>query len=230
MSEEQDKNISIEQDQKQEEVIVPAERLNLWQKIAKARELVGVVKKEGKVSFKQTNSNYQKAEDIELAVRNACEQVGLIIIPKKFNIISDVGNIITTIQEYKIVDIDTGDFETCEMGGQGQDNGDKRIYKSETGCFKYLMKQLFQIPSDNDADPDVIPSAGYNNPPIKKDSQGEVTSCNWRDYVLKNGKYAGCTLGELAETDDGKHHIVWQAGKASQAQPYCVVAKKELGI
>lgn len=203
---------------------------NIYQKISKARELVGVVKKDGKVSFKSTNYNYQRAEDIELAVRNACEQVGLIIIPEQFNIVSDVGNIITTIQKYKIVDIDSGAFVTCEMGGMGQDSGDKRIYKAETGCFKYLMKQVFQIPADNDTDPDVIPSAGYNNPPIKKNANGEVNVPNWKDYVLKQGKYAGKSLGELSESDDGKKHIAWKATKSSQDQPYCVAAKKELGI
>lgn len=217
-------------EEKQEQstkTITPIERkpLNIYQKISKARELVGVVKKDGKVSFKSTNYNYQKAEDIELAVRNACEQVGLIIVPEQFNIVSDTGNIITTTQKYKVIDIDSGAFIICEMGGMGQDSGDKRIYKAETGCFKYLMKQLFQIPSDNDADPDVVPSAGYNNPPVKE--QGNV---NWRDYVLKTGGFAGKSLGELAKDEAGKKHIAWQAGRAGEQQPYCVSAKKELGI
>ena len=227
---EEEKQDSVEQE-KINQTDTTVECLSLWQKIAKARELVGVVKKDGKVSFKQTNYNYQKAEDIELAVRNACEQVGLIIIPKKFNIISDTGSIITTIQEYKIIDIDTGDFETCEMGGMGQDNGDKRIYKAETGCFKYMMKQLFQIPSDNDTDPDIIPTAGYKNPPINKNSNGDVQgSVNWRDYVMKSVAFAGKTLGEMSSTEAGKKHIIFQAGRAGEQQPYCNACKQELGL
>lgn len=219
----EEKNIS-----KQENTTytVRAERsMNVYQKIAKARELVGVVKKDGRVSFKSTNYNYQKAEDIELAVRNACEQVGLIIIPEQFNIVADTGNIITTIQKFKIIDIDSGAFVITEMGGMGQDSGDKRIYKAETGGFKYLMKQMFQIPADNDTDPDIIPSKAYNNPPIKDD--GNV---NWRDYVLKTGQYAGLSLDELSQTDAGKKHIIWQAGKAGEQQPYCNACKQELRL
>ena len=57
---------------------------NIYQKILEAKKLVGVVKKDGRVEFKQTKYNYQKAEDIDLAVRDAFEQVGLIVIPVKF--------------------------------------------------------------------------------------------------------------------------------------------------
>lgn len=222
-----------EQKEQIQETIIPAERnpMNIYQKVAKARELIGVVKKDGKVSFKSTNYNYQRAEDIKLAVRNACEQVGLIIIPEQFNIVSDVGNIITTVQKYKIIDVDSGAFIACEMGGMGQDSGDKRIYKAETGCFKYLMKQVFQIPADNDTDPDIIPSAGYKNPPINKASDGTVQgNVNWKDYVMKSGKFAGKALSDIVKDDEGKKHIAWQATRIGEHQPYCVAAKKELGL
>lgn len=211
--------------EKQEQLEQEQKPLNIYQKIAKARELVGVVKKDGKVSFKSANYNYQKAEDIELAVRNACEQIGLIIVPEQFNIVADSGNIITTTQKFKIIDIDSGAFITAEMGGMGQDSGDKRIYKAETGCFKYFMKQLFQIPADNDTDPDIIPSKAYKNPPVKAD--GNV---NWREYVLKAGSYAGKTLEEVSQSADGQKHISWQAGRAGEQQPYCVACKQELGL
>ena len=58
MDEERQDNVEQEQVDEQN---TSTKLLNLWQKIAKARELVGVVKKDGKVSFKQTNYNYQKA-------------------------------------------------------------------------------------------------------------------------------------------------------------------------
>ena len=35
--------------------------VNLYQKLLKAKDLIGIVKKEGKVSFKNTNYNYQRA-------------------------------------------------------------------------------------------------------------------------------------------------------------------------
>lgn len=199
----------------------PEKPKNIYQKIAMAKELIGVVKKEGKVSFKNTNYNYQRAEDIEMAVREACQQVGLVIIPAVFDVISDTNNIITTKQVFNVVDIDSGEYIQCEIGGQGQDSGDKRIYKAETGAYKYFMKQLFQIPSEGD-DPDLIPSEAFTTP--KTTSTGNL---NWKDFVPKSGKYAGKRLEDVAKTD--KNWIKFWAGRASEVQPYCVAALKELG-
>lgn len=197
--------------------------MNIYQKISEAKKNIGVVKKNGKVEFKSTNYNYQKAEDIELAVREACDKVGLLIVPNSFRIIKDEGNIITTEQSFNVVDIDTGEKITCYMGGQGQDSGDKRIYKAETGAYKYFMKQLFQIPSE-DTDPDLIPTGAYDNP---KPNQGNG-AITWRDYVPKTGKHAGKTLGAIVTTDPS--WVKFWANKASEAQPYCVAAMKELNI
>lgn len=197
-------------------------KLNLWQKIQKVKELVGVVKKEGKVSFKSTNYNYQRAEDIELAVRDACQKVGVLILPLTFNVVSDVNNIITTVQQFMVVDIDTGEKVFCQMGGQGQDSGDKRIYKAETGAYKYFMKQLFQIPSE-DTDPDIIPSEAFTAP--KTTEQGAL---NWKDFVPKNGKYAGQRLEDIAKKDT--NWVKFWANKQCEAQPYCLACKNEMGI
>ena len=204
------------------DIINEYDGLNVWQKINKVKELVGVVKKEGKVEFKSTKYNYQRAEDIELAVREACMEVGVVIIPEGFHVVNDTGGIITTIQSYNIVDIDTGEGFRCQMGGMGQDSGDKRMYKAETGGYKYLMKQLFQIPSE-DTDPDLIPSQAYTTP--KNNTDG---SLNWRDYVPKNGKYAGKRLEDIAKDSQGLGWIKWASGKQGDFQPYCLQALKEI--
>ena len=196
--------------------------LSLYQKIAKAKEMVGIVKKEGKVSFKNTNYNYQRAEDIEMAVRDACQKVGILIYPSGFNVVSDNNNIITTIQCFRVVDVDNGTSIECEMGGQGQDSGDKRIYKAETGAYKYFMKQLFQIPSEG-TDPDIIPSEAFTAPKTT-----ETGILNWKDYVPKNGKHAGERLEDIAKND--LNWIKFWANKQSEAQPYCQSCLAELGV
>ena len=176
-------------------------KTNLLKKIAEAKKLVGVVSKNGKVEFKSTKYSYQRAEDIELAVRDACEQVGLLIIPSSFEVISDNGNIVTTIQTFRICDTDSGEELTVQMGGMGQDTGDKRMYKAETGGYKYMMKQLFQIPAE-DTDPDIIPSGAWDVP--KKTTDG---SLNLKEHTFKTGKYQGKTLQQVVETD--YNYVKW---------------------
>ena len=196
------------------------EKLNLWQKINKAKELVGVVKKNGRVEFNNTKYNYQTAEDIDMACRDAFMDAGLVVLPAEFEVISDLNGIITTIQTYKVIDIDTGAFEIVAMGGMGQDAGDKRIYKAETGAYKYLLKQLLQIPSE-DTDPDKIPTGAWDNPKPKSDGTVE-----WQNYVFKTGTLAGKTLGEAIKTNLGA--IRWYAGKQGESQPYCQAALESL--
>ena len=196
--------------------------VNLYQKLLKAKDLIGIVKKEGKVSFKNTNYNYQRAEDIEIAVREALQKLGLLIIPTEFKVVNDSHNIITTTQTFRVLDADSGEYIDCDMGGQGQDSGDKRIYKAETGAYKYFMKQLFQIPSEG-TDPDIIPSEAFTAPKTT-----DTGTLNWKDYVPKNGKHAGERLEDIAKND--LNWIKFWANKQSEAQPYCQSCLAELGV
>lgn len=202
-------------------------KLNIYQKINKAKEIIGVVKKDGKVSFKSTNYNYQKAEDIEFAVREACLKVGLAIIPYDCEIVSDVNGICTCRYEYELVDIDNKTTIRMRMCGMGQDSGDKRIYKAHTGAFKYVLKQLFQIPSE-DTDPDAMPSGAMENNKAIKAKAETTGNINWKDYVAPNGKFAGKTIEVISTLDGGMGWIRFWAGKQSDAQPYCVAALQEL--
>lgn len=193
----------------------------IWQKVLRAKDLVGVVKKDGKVEFKNTNYNYQKAEDIDIAVRNAFAEVGLIVLPTGFNVINDAGGVVTIVQTYRIVDSESGDYFDCQMGGMGQDSGDKRIYKAETGAFKYLMKQLLQIPAQ-ETDPDNFPSEAVDRPVLKDGS------LDWRHYVcpVTLKKHAGETLEAVAASDP--NYISWFAGKQGSHQPYFQAALGEI--
>lgn len=196
-----------------EEQVLEIQKLNIWQKILKAKEVVGVVKKNGKVEFKSTKYNYQTAEDIDIACRDAFIEVGLVVIPSDFEVINDEGGIITIVQTFNVIDSDTGEFLVTKMGGMGQDSGDKRIYKAETGAYKYILKQLLQIPSQ-DTDPDRVASGVWEQP--KQTKEGTL---NWQEYVVKTGKHTNKTLGEIAKTDI--NFIKWYASKQGEHQPYC---------
>lgn len=211
-------------DENQGTIDVPSIPTSVFQKLLRAKDEVGVIKKNGKVEFKSTKYNYQKAEDIDLAVRDAFQTVGLVVIPEHFDIVNDENGIITIIQTFSIVDTETGERFTCQMGGQGQDSGDKRIYKAETGAFKYLFKQLLQITSQ-ESDPDNYPSEAAVLKPATVDGK-----LDWKNYVcpMELKRHAGKTLAHIAETD--KAYIKYFAAKAGVHQPYFLAAKQELGL
>lgn len=196
-------------------------KLTLVQKILEVKKIIKLVKKNGHVDFNSTKYSYQTAEDIDLAVRDACNEVGIVIIPAKFEVVRIDNNIITTIQTYQVINSDnpTEIFE-CSMGGQGKDSGDKQIYKAETGAMKYLLKQLFQIPAQ-DTDPDAISSDEL--------AARESDSLDWKDFSITFGKNKGKTLGELSQDSQGVGYIKWLANNGKdEAKKYANMALKEI--
>lgn len=62
--------------------------------------------------------------------------------------------LVTLLMEFTIEDGDTGEVRSIRMGGQGQDAGDKAIYKAETGAQKYAILKLLQIETGLDPEND----------------------------------------------------------------------------
>lgn len=60
---------------------------------------------------------------------------------------------------YTIADADTGEETTLVYQGEGQDSGDKALYKSYTGAFKYFLRDTFMIPVGDDPESDGEPQA-----------------------------------------------------------------------
>jgi hypothetical protein len=70
-------------------------------------------------------------------------------------------NRLTTVEtKYKIVDVETGEFEILASSGQGADTQDKGIGKAMTYSYKYLLLRTFAIPTGED--PDKVSSLDYD--------------------------------------------------------------------
>lgn len=65
-----------------------------------------------------------------------------------------------------VVDAESGESITFKATGVGQDAGDKAQYKAETGLIKYVLNNLFLIPSGDDPEKD----GQALQPPKKLDS------------------------------------------------------------
>lgn len=140
-----DKN--VEQEQKP---------MNLYQKIQAVMKEIEYLQKDNHVQFGKTNYKAISEEKVTMAVRKALVKYGLVIMPigQQYQ---RHGNLASVEVKYKIVDVDTGEYETITSVGEGADTQDKAAGKAMTYAYKYLLLRTFAIPTGED--PDKISSA-----------------------------------------------------------------------
>lgn len=122
--------------------------------ILTVREKVGTVEKTGHNDFH--NYDYSKANDIIRATREAVNEAQIVIIPTR---VEDV--VLTkddTVEEftmhYRLICAEDGSFIDASVRCAGEDKGDKRAYKANTGALKYLFIQVFLLETDDDPEND----------------------------------------------------------------------------
>lgn len=138
----------------------PVAPKTLPQKLLGVMERVKYIQKKGFNSFHKYK--YATEADVAETVREALIAEGLLIIPNVLGreareVKTSKGNIetVTSVRiEYTIVDVATGEKLAFTMEGDGQDPGDKGIFKATTGCTKYALMKLFHIPTGDDPEAD----------------------------------------------------------------------------
>ena len=60
----------------------------------------------------------------------------------------------TLVVEFTFIDAETGETESFTVVGEGQDSGDKAVYKALTGATKYALMKTFLIPTGDDPERD----------------------------------------------------------------------------
>jgi len=130
--------------------------LNLFQKIHAVMKDVEYLQKDDAIKFGTTSYKAISEEKVTSTVRASLLKYGLVIIPIEQEHHKE-GNLSTVNTRYKIVDIDTGQYETIVSSGTGADTQDKGVGKAMTYSYKYLLLRTFAIPTGED--PDKISSA-----------------------------------------------------------------------
>lgn len=133
-----------------------SEKVGLYKKISQVMRDVEYLSKDDKVEFNNTRYKAISEEKVTSAVRESLVRNGLIILPFEQDHKKE-GNLSTVDVKYKIIDIDTGEFEIIVSSGTGADTQDKGVGKAMTYAYKYLMLRTFAIPTGED--PDKISSA-----------------------------------------------------------------------
>jgi hypothetical protein len=133
---------------------------SLVKKLASVMQEVKYVQKRGKNNFH--GYTYATEADVAEKVREALAEKNVVMIPnmvshdvrEKTNQKGNTEYIVTVIMEFTLMDGDSGESIKLQMAGQGQDSGDKGIYKAITGAQKYAMMKAFMIPTGDDPEAD----------------------------------------------------------------------------
>ncbi|HHY13783.1 MAG TPA: hypothetical protein GX526_03985 [Thermoanaerobacterales bacterium] len=112
--------------------------------------------------------------------------------------------------KHTFIDIESGKSMEFVMVGEGQDAGDKAIYKAITGCQKYALMKLFMIPTGDD--PELDKQEGPEKPRITKEELLEKLKA----VEVKDEKYPGKNLIEIYDTN--KEHVTHIAQNAEDVK------------
>lgn len=131
-------------------------------KLFLAQGRLNYVEKEGKVTGFASYS-YAKAEDFFHAVKDVCQEIGLIFVVSydgvEFEKVEITKNQATRTEFHSrllgiitLIDPDTGESWTVPgfYMGEGADSGDKAPYKAMTGAAKYGLRGVFGIAMTDD--------------------------------------------------------------------------------
>lgn len=116
--------------------------------------------KDGKNTFQ--NYKYLTETQVTTQMKELFDKYG-VLFNYSSNIVSETarekGSVLTTVcVVYSFVDTESEEIWTGHAVGQGQDNGDKGVYKAITGAIKYIYMKTFNIPTGDDPEKD---SPGY---------------------------------------------------------------------
>lgn len=136
------------------------EERKLLMKFVEVYQEVQYIQKRGKNKFH--NYTYATEADVNEKVREELSKRKVVMMPNLLEhhmreTTTRNGNteyIVLVIMDFNFMDAETGETLTIGMRGEGQDVGDKAIYKAISGCQKYALLKAFMIPSGDDPEGD----------------------------------------------------------------------------
>lgn len=121
----------------------------------------GVMAEAGSISKKGFNDHHKyafaKESQFVEAIKPLLVKYRLVIIPEIASLMHapEKPTLVDIKMIYTIVNVDNpSDKVVASMGGQGQDNGDKAVFKAITGTKKYFYAVTFAIPTGDDPEDD----------------------------------------------------------------------------
>lgn len=204
--------------------------LQLVKKLAKVMKEVQYIQKRGFNKF--NNYNYATESDVQEKVREVLAEQNVIMLPdviehttrEHTNRKGYTEYIATVKVKFTFIDGDTGENLSIHSSGEGQDAGDKAVYKAITGAQKYALMKAFMIPTGDDPEADNGVDERNNEQQTPQKKQESITDPQKKtiDKLLKskvNDKYSYDDLvGHLQSKVGTKQPIEkWTKNQASKA-------------
>jgi vesicle coat complex subunit len=128
-----------------------SEAKSIFAKIGKVMSAVSRVPKNGYNSFHKYN--YATESDLTESIRPILFEAGLAYFSSVLEQERD-GEFTKVKMEFTLADIESGEVLKSTYWGEGQDKGDKGLYKAYTGATKYFLMKTFLIPTGDDPESD----------------------------------------------------------------------------
>lgn len=123
----------------------------LYRKLAEIMGEIGKVEKRGYNAFH--NYHYVREGDLTDVLREKLSTKGIVIIPSLKSVQHD-DTLTTAMMTFTFVDSVTGEKHEADWAGEGDDKGDKGLYKAYTGSLKYFLMKMFLISQGDDPEGD----------------------------------------------------------------------------
>lgn len=204
------------------------EKRSLVMKLAEVMKQVKYIEKKGFNSFHRYK--YATESDVAEKVREVLAENGVMMIPnvtsqtvrEHVNAKGKTEYIATVHMEFNFYDGESGEKITFNMVGEGQDAGDKAVYKAITGAQKYALMKAFMIPTGDDPEADTGTderNSGNNAPPdVPKPANSKQIG------LLK------VKVMEFAKIREKTAHDVYQALNITEASLEKLSSKEASGI
>jgi len=155
-------------------------KMNIYEKMLKISEEMGRLPKAGYNAFHKYN--YVIEADALEKFRDLCVSNKVMVVPSVLSSVKE-GDITTASIEYTIIDVEKPEFTVKSLCvGQGQDKGDKGIYKAITGAYKYFIMKTFMVPTGDDPEREEQKPKGNYTPttkPASKPSGSKYDVCSF---------------------------------------------------
>lgn len=137
-----------------------SENRSLVKKLTEVMNQVQYIQKKGFNNFNKYK--YATESDVQEKVREVLAEQNVIMLPdvvehttrEHTNRKGNIEYIATVKVNFTFIDGDTGEQLNIHSVGEGQDAGDKAVYKAITGAQKYALMKAFMIPTGDDPEAD----------------------------------------------------------------------------
>lgn len=158
----------------------------LYKKLSAILAEVGYIKKDKRNEFHKYN--YASEAIILERLHPLFKKHGLILNINCSDYVRQ-GDITTVKTTIKIIDADSGQEEISAFYGEGQDKGDKGIYKAYTGAMKYFLMKTFMIPTGDDPEKETEEEEGQKKQARKEErKQLKIEAITSQKQLAENAK------------------------------------------